>query len=412
MKRFITLLLVVTLILTLSIPALASTRQNNYPIILVVGFGGWDRSELLGFKYFGGTRDIQDDLIKNGYQIFTAGVGPFSSNWDRACELYAMIKGGVVDYGAAHANKYGHARFGADFGSGYYSQCSDTNKVHLVGHSMGGQTSRTLTQLLEQGSAEETAYATNHPGTALSPLFTGGKHWVKSVTTIATPNNGTSLAIGVTNLIPCAQQLVGFAAGAAGVTSEPLYDFKLDQWGLKREPGESFSSYSNRVWSSQIWYNTKDFSAWDLGPDGAQELNSWVKAQPDVYYYSWADNATWTGLFTGYEYPDATMLPIFQPFATFMGSYTRDDPEHVVIDSTWWENDGVVNTNSMAGPTLNSTDVIIDYDGNSQIGKWNYMGEKSGWDHADIIGIDLLDTLGFSNIYSFYSSIANIIGSL
>lgn len=32
---------------------------------------------------------------------------------------------------------------------------SETNKVHLVGHSMGGQTIRTLVQLLKEGSFEE-----------------------------------------------------------------------------------------------------------------------------------------------------------------------------------------------------------------------------------------------------------------
>ncbi|HZK83755.1 MAG TPA: lipase [Desulfosporosinus sp.] len=412
MKRFVSLLIVVTLLLALTTPVFASTRQNNYTIVLVVGFGGWDRSELLGYKYFGGTADIQDNLNKNGYQTFTAGVGPLSSNWDRACELYAMIKGGVVDYGAAHAAKYGHARFGNNFGSGYYSQWDDTNKVHLVGHSMGGQTARTLTQLLEQGSAEEQAYAKSHAGTTLLPLFAGGKHWIKSITTIATPNNGTSLAIGVTKIIPYAQQLLGFAASAAGNTSEPLYSFNLDQWGLKRQQGESFSSFSDRVWNSNIWYNTHDISTWDLSPDGAKELNSWVKAQPDVYYYSWANDATWKAWFTGYQYPDVTMLPIFQPFATYMGSYTRNDSGHVVINSAWWENDGVVNTNSMAGPTVGSTDSIVNYNGTSQIGKWNYMGEKSGWDHADIIGIDLSDALGLSNINSFYSSIATTLSSL
>ncbi|AFM40607.1 putative acetyltransferase/hydrolase with alpha/beta hydrolase fold [Desulfosporosinus acidiphilus SJ4] len=412
MKRLVSFLTLVILLLTLATPAFASERQNAYPIVLVVGFGGWDRSELLGFKYFGGVSDIQANLTKSGYQTFTAGVGPFSSNWDRACELYAMLKGGVVDYGAAHAAKYGHARFGADFGSGYYPQWSNTNKVHLVGHSMGGQTSRLLTQLLEQGSSEEQAYANSHPGTVLSPLFAGDSHWVKSVTTIATPNNGTSLAIGVTNLVPYAQQLIAFAAAAAGIANEPLYDFKLDQWGVKRESGESFSSYSNRVWNSQIWCNTHDISAWDLCPDGAKELNSWVKAQPDVYYFSWANDATWEELLTGYQLPDVTMLPLFQPYAIFMGSYTRNDPGHVVIDSRWWKNDGVVNTNSMAGPTLGSSDIIVNYNGTSQIGKWNYMGEKSGWDHADMIGIDTSDSLGFTNINDFYSEIANTLGSL
>ena len=51
----------------------------------------------------GGVHDIQEDLKRNGYTVHTAAVGPVSSNWDRACELYAQINGGTVDYGAAHA---------------------------------------------------------------------------------------------------------------------------------------------------------------------------------------------------------------------------------------------------------------------------------------------------------------------
>ncbi|TKI08462.1 lipase, partial [Bacillus wiedmannii] len=29
-------------------------QQNNYPIILVNGFAGWGREEMLGVKYWGG----------------------------------------------------------------------------------------------------------------------------------------------------------------------------------------------------------------------------------------------------------------------------------------------------------------------------------------------------------------------
>ena len=46
----------------------------------------------------------------------------------------------------------------------------------------------------------------------------------------------------------------GFAA-AAGLVPEDrfIYDFKLDQWGLERRPGEGFDSYLQRVLVSPIW---------------------------------------------------------------------------------------------------------------------------------------------------------------
>lgn len=58
----------------------------------------------------GGLNDYQERLGKEGHDVRTAVVGPISSNWDRACELYAYLKGGRVDYGEAHAARFRHQR--------------------------------------------------------------------------------------------------------------------------------------------------------------------------------------------------------------------------------------------------------------------------------------------------------------
>ena len=71
--------------------------------------------------------------------ILVATVSPFSSNWDRAAELYAYLKGGTVDYGAAHAKEHGHNRYGKTF-TGAYPNWDENNPVHLIGHRMGGNT--------------------------------------------------------------------------------------------------------------------------------------------------------------------------------------------------------------------------------------------------------------------------------
>ena len=94
---------------------------NDYPIVLVHGVMGYGRDEMFGFKCWGGFVDLQEELRKAGHQTFTAAVGPISSNWDRACELYACIKGGRVDYGEAHARKFGHDRYGRSY-PGLYPQ--------------------------------------------------------------------------------------------------------------------------------------------------------------------------------------------------------------------------------------------------------------------------------------------------
>ena len=76
------------------------------PIVLVHGFGGWGREEMAGkFWYWGGFSDLQAQLNSGAVdgrevRVMTAAVGPFSSVWDRAVELFYQIKGGTVDYGA------------------------------------------------------------------------------------------------------------------------------------------------------------------------------------------------------------------------------------------------------------------------------------------------------------------------
>ena len=47
--------------------------------------------------------NIRQDLEENGYEAYEASISAFGSNYDRAVELYYYIKGGRVDYGAAHA---------------------------------------------------------------------------------------------------------------------------------------------------------------------------------------------------------------------------------------------------------------------------------------------------------------------
>ncbi|WP_252254675.1 lipase [Clostridium sp. ZBS12] len=355
---------------------------NKYPIVLVHGFLGFGRDELLGYKYWGGLVDVQESLRDQGYKTYTATVGPVSSNWDRACELYAYIVGGTVDYGEAHSKKYSHERYGRTF-EGLYKDVSDANKIHLIGHSMGGQTVRTLTQLLSEGREEEKNYNQEN----ISPLFMGGKHWVRSVTTISTPNDGTTLS----DLIP-AKELISKSIGVLGSIngkdnlSNCLYDFKLDQFGLKKQPGESYISYANRVKDSNIWSETKDIGPYDLSTYGAKELNKWVKAQPDVYYFSWVTKATKKLLITGYAVPQiGPMNPAFYPSATLMGNYTRSY-RGPVIDEDWFDNDGVVNSISQEGPRFGSNDVIKKFNGQPKVGQWNVMPTLINTDHMDIVG--------------------------
>jgi triacylglycerol lipase len=385
------------------------TKANSYPIVLVNGFMGWGRNEVLGLKYWGGLADYEQELALSGYTTYTAAVGPISSNWDRACELYAYIKGGTVDYGQAHSEQKGHSRYGRTY-PGLYPEWGNLttegkiNKIHLVAHSMGGQTVRTLVQLLKKGSAEERTATANQ----LSPLFAGGKSWVHSVTTIASPHDGTTLADGINTFGDFAKNLVVSLASFTGAGEKLVFDFKLDQWGLNRMPGESLTDYTNRVFNSNIWSSTDDLANWDLSTDGARVLNSWVKAQSDVYYFSYSTCATVPSILTNNELPHVIhMTPLLYPFGTFIGSYTRNEEGRVLIDDSWKPNDGVVNTISQSGPKIWSSDRIVNYKGVPQVGKWNSMPLLDTIDHMDACGIG-------TNVLtlSWYKSLAEKLGEL
>jgi len=375
-------------------------RRNTAPVVLIGGCTNWGRDELFGFRYWGGPgRDIQEDLRQHDFETHTAGVGPFSSNWDRACEAYAILKGGRVDYGKVHAAKHGHERFGRNF-PGLLKTWDESRKVHLVTHSQGGQTARVLAQLLTQGDAAERE---GTPLEELNPLFAGSHRWVFSVTSLSTPHDGTSLVYRREGIIGPVRKLLTLGTSISTNHNSSVYDVKLDQWSLQRTKGESLRAFSSRLFEAPLWKGTQDFSAWDLSPEGARELNAWVKAQPDIYYFSWSTAKT-TPDEKGSHIPSPRMTPIWRQGARFMGSTTRAGA--IPIDASWWENDGVVNTRSMAGP---STDTVQSFSGKPRPGIWNHMGILEGWDHSEILGIGREHG---REVLDFYRRWAAFLGSL
>jgi triacylglycerol lipase len=390
-------------------PTQAQGKVNDYPIVLVHGLLGFGRDELFGYKYWGGFLDLQAELGKRGYRTFTAAVGPLASSWDRACELYACIKGGRVDYGEGHSKKFGHDRYGRSYPGLYPEwgqvdpQTGEIRKIHIIGHSLGGLTGRTLIQLLEQGAPEQDT-AAHGPDS----LFEGGKSWVCSLTTISSPHDGTTLAYRYDLDHSMIKPLFAFMISLSGRSPDLYYDFKLDQWGLTRNPDEHFFAYLDRVLDSDLWIRTTDTAYGDGSPEGAMELNHWVQAQPAVYYFSWATEATYRDPLSGTQVPEIGVPGHMVPVAQFVGSFSRDDSEGLRIDSSWWRNDGIVNTNSMDGPTLGSSDRIKAYTGTPDPGVWNYMGVLESVDHLDIVGIPMAG----SGLRDWYLSLAALLSSL
>lgn len=130
--------------------------------------------------------------------IILAAVGPVSSIHDRACELFYGLVGGTVDYGAKHAAKHGHDRYGRTFRRGKLLDANTSvpsfpsslcpPQAHFIGHSMGGITIYKMQQLLRQGFFDHVLWQRGM-------LIDGrpARNMILSITTISSPFRGTPL---------------------------------------------------------------------------------------------------------------------------------------------------------------------------------------------------------------------------
>ncbi len=347
--------------------------ENRAPIILFHGFMGWGRDEMEGYYYWGGTFDLETWLKKQGFEVYTVSLGPVSSNWDRAVEAFYEIKGGQLDYGKAHSEKYNLIRKPEDREfEGLYPVWDDQHPVHIVAHSMGGLTARKLEQLLQ----------TQFPGED-SPLLSAALNgWIKSITTISTPHNGTTLAPMIEDFFPFLQKLAPVFAGLTEDSFiENLYDFDLDQWGLKRRQDENLTAYFKRLRASPL-SQSHNFCIWDLSVEGAKEFNSVYRTDPDTYYFSYATYATRRQKHSPKQIPDHAMTWTLWSSGFAMG-------RSALMDSTWYENDGIVNTISMDAPRTgdHGPEPEKAWDGVPQKGVWQFMG-KLHYDHHKLVGHD------------------------
>ena len=76
--------------------------------------------------------------------------------------------------------------------------------------------------------------------------------WIKSISTISCPHNGTILADIVTENLSFLQKMTPLFGAMGNSEIENFYDFDLDQWNFKRKPNESVSDYLDRISDSKI----------------------------------------------------------------------------------------------------------------------------------------------------------------
>jgi len=334
---------------------------------------GWGRDEMNDYRYWGGKNDYQEELRELGYSVFTLSVGPVSSNWDRAVEAYAQIKGGCVDYGKAHSEEFDIIQKPVNkCYEGLYPQWDENNPIHLIGHSQGGVTARMLEFLLSNNYPDETSFL----------LKNNSDGWIKSVTTISTPHDGTTLAPIIMDIFPFAQSMSSWVAPFTNRFLKNIYRFDLEQWGLTTDNNKKSKDFWKEMGKSKI-RDSKNFSTWDLSLNGAKAFNSLYRTNPDVYYFSFSTFATKRVKKSNYHRPDSKMLLILRPASILMGKSNE-------IDSTWNKNDGIVNTASMGGPTSGShgSEPTQIYDGVPKKGIWQKQKEIH-MNHHSIIGVHL-----------------------
>lgn len=397
-KRIVSFILAVAVLIgicsTASFAAKDSWKPvNDEPFVFVHGLNGWGGAEGINgvIPYWGATTgDLMSYLQSEGYECYSASVGPLSSAWDRACELYAQLIGSTVDYGVAHSKENNHDRFGRTYYSALVPDWGDLDnagkikQIHLIGHSFGGTTVRLLIHLLTYGSPEEIA-ATDADD--ISGLFTGGKsNWVKSATTICTPHNSASVyyplkALGLYEIV---QNFSFLYAGIMGRSffNGRLVDFHLEQFGLtdvlNGEKADGLISSMIRVQQ-----NLSDTCIYDLTPEGTVDLNDELEINEDIYYFSYAFSTTKE--FLGVQIPTIKTNPVIILTALAMGVLKMEDPSTgVVYDGEWLANDALVNTESAKYPL---DEPHKDFDaGNIEKGIWNVMPVQDG-DHGTAIGL-------------------------
>ncbi len=427
MKKIISIFLTVIMVFSLAIvSAFAADEEDctidtslfktDYPYIFVHGMGGWapDNEFYSMSPYWGGGLSLSDnDLIKilneQGVEAYAPAVGPLSSAWDRACELYAQLMGTVVDYGEAHSKAHNHDRYGFSYeGNAIMGEPWDMEeKINLVGHSFGGATVRLLVSLLAYGSEDEI----NATGDDTSPLFLGGHDGcIHSCITLSAPHDGSQVANYLVDtkvpmmLMATAFNLIGRFIG----NNFLVFSFQLGHYGLTPKQGESKAALSLK--NIRAFYEANDNCGYDMTLAGAAELNESIDLATNTYYYSYTTATTETDCL-GKQTPMKTLNPIFY-ISSFMIRLTEGKTiDGVKIEGNWAVNDGIVPLASALYPARDAA-TACDYEDalaageEIETGRWYYTDTMVGMDHFDFCGTEDYPTT-FEDFYFGMIEMAN-----
>lgn len=349
------------------IKADSSQWNTNYKYVFVHGLSGWGSYDSVYkimpyWGMFGG--DLMEYLNDKGFDCYAASVSPQGSAWDRACELYAQLTGSVVDYGKEHSERCNHERFGTDYtGRALIDSFSEDDKINLLGHSFGGATVRLFADIMENGNDAEKAETDENE---LSDFFKGGKgDWIYSITTLAAPHNGTT-------------------AYSIDKNDSDISETDSDVGGEKTKVEDLLNSMVSNATGGKIDdRSADDYANYDMYIDNALELNKTIATLNNTYYFSYACSSTSEDENGNHVPNEKKTESLFRSSSRAMGQYTGVTENGFIIDETWKENDGLVNTVSARAPFGAPATA---YDANSvSKGEWNIMPTYDG-DHMSLQG--------------------------
>lgn len=353
--------------------------NTNYKYIFVHGLSGWGSYDSTNkfLKYwgmFGG--DLLKYLDEQGFDCYAASVDPQGSAWDRACELYAQLTGTVVDYGKEHSERCNHERFGTDYtDKPLIDKWDADNKINLLGHSFGGATVRMLADLMADGSEAEQSVTDKNE---LSDLFTGGKaDWIYSIVALAAPHNGTTAYNADDDVEEETSKI------------QNLMSNMVSKFTATKEDGRA----------------DFDYAAYDMYIDNALELNEELQTLDDVYYFSYPCSSAVKNNDGTYSPNEDITESTFIKSAIKMGKFTGETDGGYIIDESWLDNDGLVNTISATAP-FNAPSKEFDKD-NIQKGEWNIMPVYEG-DHMSLQG----GLMKKNDVKEFYVDLLTMINNL
>ncbi len=378
-------------------------RELKYPVIFVHGMFGWGEGEGIYKKmpYWGATTgNLTEFLRDSGYECYAASVGPISSAWDQACQLYAQLTGTQVDYGKAHSQLHNHKQFGRKYEKPLFDGWSEEKKVHLVGHSFGGLCIRMLSHLLEYGDPREVEAS----GDDVSPLFKGGNgKLICSISAICSPLDVVD-AYEVADKYKLYQTVrAGAVFYSCAMGRSPFngkaVDFHLEHFGLTNTPGQKDvqTGHRARKYLRRSYKMTDENIFSGLKPEGITNLNNFVEIVPHIYYFSFPFNAVEYDEKKRKEIANKTDLPLMH-FTAFL--LLHNSRQKGVNNSGG--NDGMVDVDAALSPP---DEPNIKYTEGMEYnpGIWHVMPIRVG-DHGTAIGL-LADK---EETHKFYLNIMNM----